>query len=319
MKVDALWMTSPKKVEVRQVEVGDPEFNEIQIEVKANGICKWDQSLYKGLSLVTDFPFTFGHEPAGVVTKVGRGVQGFKVGDNVMCCGGNDSMVQVVNIPEHCAAVINDPVDDYALWVGEPVSCVVNSMAHVPIAPGDDVMLIGTGYMGLVKIQALNRTLRGRLVCFELDDRRIALAKEFGADEVYNVNSDEAKKRIEQIIESGGMDLVIECSGEESGYELALKCLKQAGTLELYGWQRGNRTFDGSPWHLGGIKIINSAPNIEKFYAPQRVAQTVKLISSGVFDQSKLITHRTNYKHAAEAIERAIEKADGYIKGVMTF
>jgi len=319
VKVDALFMTAPKKIEIRQIEVGEPKYDEIQIEIKANGICKWDQNLFKGNSLVAEFPFTFGHEPAGVVIKVGEGVTGFKKGDSVFCCGGTDSMAQVVNMPARCAVVITEPVSDYSLWAAEPICCVVNSVANVPFCPGDDVLLVGAGYMGLLKIHALNKMLRGRLIVLDLDDRRVALAKEFGADEAYNANSSEAKKRIEQIVANGGIDLVIECSGEEEGFNTAIKCTKQSGVLELFGWQRGLRTFDGTPWHMDGIRIYNSAPNIERFYEAQRIKQTEKLVACGVFDQTKLVTHRTNYKYAQEALERAIAKDDGYIKGTITF
>lgn len=319
MKVDALWLVAPKKIEIRQVEVSEPGYGQIQIEIKACGICKWDQYLFKGASLVTEFPFMFGHEGAGIVLKVGEGVKDIKPGDNVMCCGGADSMAQIVNMPAANAAVITTEVKDFGLWVGEPISCVINSIAHVPMAPADEVVVIGTGYMGLLKIQGLAKSLAGRIIAFDIDDRRLALAKEFGADEVYNSNSAEAAARIAQIIANGGTDYIIECSSTTEGFAMANAMLKNAGVLEMFAWHRGNRTYDGTPWHLKGISIYNTAPNIEKFYAPQRVKQTEKLISKGVFKHEKLVTHRTDYHHAEEAIERAILRADGYIKGVITF
>jgi threonine dehydrogenase-like Zn-dependent dehydrogenase len=319
MKVDALWMIGKKNVEIRRHEIGDPGFGEIQIEVKACGICKWDQCLYEGFDTPSNYPFTFGHEPAGVVLKVGEGVNGFAPGDSVACCGGADSMMQVINVPARSAAVIDGRVEDFGVWVAEPVSCVVNSVANMPFTPAEDILLVGTGYMGLLKLQALNKTMRGRLIALDVDDRLVALAKEFGADEAYNAQSDDGIAAVEKIVKNGGIDVVVECSGAAGGLQTANKCLKNSGILEMFGWQRGERLIDCSPWHTKGIRIFNTAPNIEKNYLPQRLLQTVKLMASGVFDQSKLITHRTNYKHAEEAFERALVRADGYIKGVITF
>ena len=317
MKVDALWITGPRKIEVRSVEVSDPDYGQIQVEVKACGICVGDQALYKSADAEHTYPFRFGHEPAGVVLKVGPGVEGFKPGDNVACIGGN-SMAQVVNVPVKDSVVLPQSLDDYAYWILEPVVCVVKSVANVPIEPADDIVQIGSGYMGLLKIQALAKTLRGRLTVFDLDDRMLGLAKKYGADETYNANSAEGRAALERIVENGGVPLVIECSGTESGFNTANRCIKSSGILELFGWQRGTCTFEGTPWHMGGIRVLNTAPGIER-NPVKRMEQTVKLVNQGVFDHKGLITHCINYKQANEAHEMAVERTDGYIKGVITF
>ena len=317
MKVDALWITGPRKIEVRSVEVSDPGYGEIQVEVKACGICAGDRALYKSADAQNTCPFRFGHEPSGIVLKVGPGVTGFNPGDNV-ACNGADAMAQVVNVPAVDSVVISRPVDDYAVWIMEPVVCIVKSVANVPITPGDDIVLIGAGYMGLLKTQALAKTLRGRLTVFDLEDRKLELAKKYGAEETYNANSANGRQALEKIVENGGVPLVIECSGEESGFEAANKCIQPSGILELFGWQRSVCSFDGTPWHIGGIRVFNSAPGID--HNPNnRINQTEKLMSQGVFDQKDLITHRINYKQANEAHEIAVARADGYIKGVITF
>ncbi len=319
MKVDTLWMMAPGKIEIREIEVPDPDPDQIQIEIKACGICAWDQYLYKGIDLLSPYPFMFGHEGAGIVTKTGKSVTGFKKGDNVMCCGGANSMAQVVNMQASCAAVISSKVEDFSLWIGEPVACVINSLANVLIHPADEIVIIGTGYMGLLKIQGLFKSLAGRLIAFDIDDKRLMLAKEFGADEKYNIKSKESTMKIEQIIAKGGADYVIECSGTNAGFELANSMLKNAGILELFAWHRREQAFNGTSWHLKGITVYNTSPSIEKFYLPQRVRQAEKLMSKGIFSNKKLVTHKTDYRHAREAIEMAINKTDGYIKGVITF
>jgi len=320
MKVDALWMVEAGKVELRQVEVNDPGWGELQIEVKACGICTWDQYLFLGKSLLAPFPFPFGHEAAGVIHKVGPGVKGFKPGDAVMCCGGDNCMAQLVNLPCENVAPISEEVTDWTKWVGEPVACIVNSMCQVPIFPAMDIVLIGAGYMGMLKLQALKRTLAGTVNVFEINPVRRELARtEFGVENMYDPNSAEGNAKIEEIVSRGGADLVIECSSSEDGLKNAEKMLKDSGALELFAWHRGNVSIDGTILHLKGIRVYNTAPNSERFYVPQRVRQAQKLISMGVFDQSKLITHVDSYHDAQYALTRALNKTDGYIKGVLTF
>ena len=95
MKVDALWIVEPNKMEIRPVDIPDPGYDEVQIQIKACGVCAWDSYLYQGISNPKPIPYTFGHEGAGIVTKVGAGVKSFKPGDKVFAASGaNDMMMQ---------------------------------------------------------------------------------------------------------------------------------------------------------------------------------------------------------------------------------
>ena len=77
MKCDALWVVEPKHLEIHPLEVRDePNPDEVQIDVKACGLCAWDSYLFQGISAPGPMPYTFGHEAVGIVTKVGNKVQG---------------------------------------------------------------------------------------------------------------------------------------------------------------------------------------------------------------------------------------------------
>ncbi len=318
MKIDVLEILEEEKVGIKTIEIGDPGHGEIQVDIKACGICAWDRYLFQGQSTQEPFPYQFGHEGAGIITKVGPGVDNFKAGDKVFCAGGAKSMAEFVNTPSFTAAKIPDNVKDFSQWIGEPVSCVVNGIDQIDITPGDNIVIIGTGYMGLLIIQGLRHTLAGKITGFDIDDTRLKLAKEFGADEVYNVRSEEGKKVIENLKESRCADIVIEASSSVEGLRNSSDLLKEGGTLSLFAWHRGERTFDGSQWHLGGFKIINTSPMSDKHYS-DRIPQTATLIKKGVFKQDKLVTHVMDYHDAQEILEIAKDKKDGYIKGVITF
>ena len=83
--------------------------------------------------------------------------------------------------------------EEFARLIAEPCVCVVNSMTNSGLRPGDNVVVVGTGYMGLLNVQALHNACIGKLVCFDIDERRLDLARKFGADACYISDSAEGK------------------------------------------------------------------------------------------------------------------------------
>jgi len=321
MKVNALWITDVGKIETKLTEIADePFYDQVQVEIKACGICAWDGALFKGLTMPNPYPFMHGHEGVGYVRKVGAGVKDIKVGQLVMCTEDAPQMVQIQNLQRSAVTPILSDLkkDKLPLWVGEPIVCVVNALANMPIKPGSKTVLIGAGYMGLLNIQGLARTLIGSLTVFDIDESRLKLAKKYGADVTCMSNSSEAAAVISDIQEQGGAELVIECSGAVGGLELANNLMAQTGTLNLFAWHRGERTINMTPWHQRGYRIYNTAPNFDRHFR-DHVSETEILMRKGVFDQTDLITHVRPYQEAQEIMEIATKKTENYIKGVITF
>ena len=318
MKIDALYMVGERQVEVRQAELGAPAPGEIQIEVKCCGVCAWDAFLFKGRDMTEPYPFRFGHEAVGVVIALGDGVDRFQVGDKVFCIESTPEMAQVINVPQIRAGRLPQNIEDYTLYVGEPAACVVSGVACAPAQPGDNVAIIGTGYMGLLNVQAYRHSLTGKLVCFDIDPRKLELAKKHGADACYLSNGAEGAEAAQNFAREGGFDLVVECSGSQPGFQLATDLVKTAGMISNFAWHRGTRTIDASPWHLRGIGILNTSDARDPFFFRQ-VDKTARLIERGVFDQRDFVTHVMDYRHAQQMLTIAESKSDGYIKGVITF
>ena len=318
MKAKALWMTEPGRIEFRDVEIGEPGHGEVQVRMRVCGICAWDSYLFRGKSLVEEFPFRFGHEGAGEVVGVGGGVSDLKAGDKVFCAGGAPSMVEVANMPRTSVTTIPETVDDFPVWVGEPVACVVNSLELLGMRPGDHVVVVGAGYMGLLHVQGLAHMPAGSITAFDIDEDRLALAREFGADQALLIGTAEADRAIERIKSGGGADVTIECSSVQSGLDLSAQLLRKGGVLSLFAWHRGERTIDGTLWHVNGLRVVNSSPASDRHFS-ERLPQTARLLEREVFDQRKLITHVRPFSEAQRMMEIATNKEDGFIKGVITF
>lgn len=321
MKVDSLWITAPKQVEIRQVELGEPAYDEVQIEVKAVGVCAWDSYLYRGISAPGPIPYRLGHEAVGIITKVGEGVTGYKPGDKVFCASGsNEMMAQAINLKADCIARIPDDVEDYSKWVLEPTVCVVNLMHLANIQPGDSVVLVGAGYMGLLNLQGLmNGSPAGSVTVFETRPERLELAKTYNPTYAFDPYSPEGQAHIEKIKAEGGADVVIDFAASDSGYELACDLTADtAGKLILGTWHRNQKTFDGTKWHLTGLSILNLAPGSNRNFK-QMIPLTAKLVQAGIYDPASLVSHTVDYHNAAELFELSISKPADFMKGVITF
>lgn len=317
--VDACYITAEQQTEIRQVEIDEPKWGELQIDVKACGICAWDAYLFRGRDTSEAFPFRFGHEAVGIVSKIGGGVQGFAVGDQIFCIEGGPELAQVINIPaERAAHLPRIQEEDFPYYICEPAACVVSGINSIKVHPGDNVAIIGCGYMGLLNVQAFRRSLIGKLICFDIDDAKLKLAKKYGADACYRSDTREGKEAIKALIEDGGTDIVVECSGSQAGLSLACDLVKTCGTISNFAWHRGERTINCTPWHLRGIEIINTSDARDPHF-PLQAKKTENLVKAGVFDQRDLVTHIMDYHHIQEMLTIACSHADGYIKGVITF
>ena len=109
-------------------------------------------SLFTGAE-PTKFPRTVGHEGIGVVTKAGRDVKNIAVGDYVVC----GRWSSLMNLDAASAAKCNKPLTDPALYLTEPVACIVIALYEYDITPGDRVLLMGAGFMGLLNVQGVAR------------------------------------------------------------------------------------------------------------------------------------------------------------------
>src|SRR5437879_3916692 len=170
--------------------VTDPDHGEVQVRTLANGICMFEVSLFTGAE-PTPFPREVGHEGIGVVEKVGKGVKTLQEGDIVTC--GKWRTVQ--NVPAWSAHPVTRRPADPGTFLVEPANCVVIAVRSYDIVPGDRVLVIGAGYMGLLNVQLLGRCPLAELVVADVKPRNLALAKQFGANELIDAGTPAGKER----------------------------------------------------------------------------------------------------------------------------
>jgi len=320
MLANGVFVTEHMKLGIMQHDVPEPLANELVIKTKACGLCCWDSWLYRGVNAPGPMPYIIGHEASGIVEKIGSEVTNVKVGDKVYCAGGY--MCEYNTVPANCVSRLPDDTTDWARAVLEPNCCVVSLLYKTNIEAGDHIVLVGAGYMGQLALMGLTRgSQAGRITVFELREDRRKMAEEYKPCEVYDPESEEGKKVIEEIQKKGGADIVIDFGASTTGFKLADSMTKQAGKLVIGSFHRGEMTFDGTKWHLGGITVYNLSPGGNAHYS-EIIPRTYELIKKGVYEPGKFVTHTAKYNDL-EQMEtmflRSIDKEDGYIKGVVMF
>lgn len=323
MLVDGVFVTEYMKLGIQKTEVPEIRADEVLIKTMACGLCCWDSWLYRGVNAPGPMPYVIGHEGAGIVEKVGSLVENVKVGDKVFAAYGGNAMMSEYFVNRADGVVkLPDDTEDWAGVIYEPTCCVVNLLGITNIQMGDHVVLVGAGYMGQLTLQGLlHASQAGRVTVFELREDRREMARKLGAAEVLDPESEEGKRIIREIQENGGADVCIDFGASESGFKLADSMTKQAGKFTIGSFHRGDVTFDGTKWHLGGLTVYNLSPFSNAHY-PEVLPRTLTLIQKGVFDPASFVTHTAYYKDM-EAMEnmfqRSCDKQDGYTKGVILF
>lgn len=297
-------------IELFEREVTDPGENEVQVEGGACGICSWDVVTAKlGNQMHPMAPP--GHEGVGYVAKIGAGVTDFKEGDRV--AGGgfanvrNLSAQRVFKIPE------SDLPDEY--WIVEPVSCAVTGIDHCQIQPGNRIVLVGCGFMGLLILQGLLRYPLDDLIVLDIVQSRLDLAEQLGVGEVYNTAEVDLQD-LSRELKSREIDVVVDTSGSQAGLDLSTDIVKRGGRINLFGWLKGQTaSFDPTKWHLGGFTVVNSAPasKLRDTFGP-----AISLIHKGIIDLKPLVTHTAALEDYPALMAQILAGDESYIKGVVT-
>jgi threonine dehydrogenase-like Zn-dependent dehydrogenase len=313
MRSAAIWFVAPGRAEVREEEVPDPGQGQVQVRCLANGICMAEVSFFTGAE-PTSFPRKVGHEGIGVVTKVGPGVQGLREGDIVDCW----TWDLYQNLPAAKVHRFRVRPEDPALFLAEPVACVVNALYHYDITPGDRVLLLGAGFMGLLNVQGLAHYPLAELVAVDLKQPNLELALSYGATRAICSGTQQGRDELAALKEEP-FDLVVEAAGAEGPLQAAGSFVRPGGRLAIFAWHHSPRQVDMSLWHVRGLKVLNPSPVMGTDRNIDCQARAVALLERGTFSLGALVTHRHHFTQVQEAMELAAARPPEYIKGVLTF
>ena len=320
MKTEGLWYLGERKLEVRGMDIPEPGPDDVMVAMEACGICTWDVVSFLGrFGRYQAYPFCAGHEGVGRVVRIGERVKSVMAGQRVAMLElpvgtpGGPLMARHALRAERHVWVIPEGVMPAELWIVEPAVCVVNGIVHAGIQPGDRVAVVGTGYMGLLFVQVLQRSLLGNLTAFDVDAQRLALASELGADDAVRLAPGSIPREYAR-----SFDVVIETAATSESLTTTFALAKTGGTIETFAWHHHEQTFDLENWHMEGWRIVNAVPEMNPHFA-DLYPRTIALMAHGTISNRKLVTHVGPLDRASEIYSAAADRSGGYLKGVIAF
>ncbi len=314
MKTESVHFVAARKVEVREIEVNDPKPHEVQVLCKAGGISAADVALFTETAR-RPYPFVGGHEGIGQVIRAGSDVKSVRPGEYVTCA----AWQKLQNVDASRAHKIPGEPEDPALWLVEPVACVVNALHDADVQPGDRAIVLGAGFMGLTITQLLSRYPVYELIAADLKPQNLTLATQFGATETVNTSTKDGEARLKALA-GESFDLVIETADAQQTLDLATQLVRRGGRLCIFSWHHAPRQVDVGTWHAKGLRVLNANPAMAGDSAQAaNFERAVRCMWRGLIDLKPLVTHRHKFAEAQAALELAARKPDGYIKGALTF
>lgn len=272
----------PKKSEIREVEIPEMGDNQVLIRLKYAGVCMSEHYAWSTAKAGD----AFGHEPMGVIAKVGKNVKGFEVGDRVSGMWGSSlpgagGMVEyAVADPEKEAVIkLPDHLRDEDL-VLEPLSCLMSAVSKARLSmPGTTVCVVGCGYMGCGAIRLLK--LRGaKVVAIDIRQESLEDAKRYGADETYLVEEAE-KKFLDNENGFEGFECVMEWGETNESLDLAIRLTKMCGQLCVGAYHTGGkRLVDMQQLNMKAIDCLSVHPR-EWDLSLTGARNAVELLASG--------------------------------------
>lgn len=142
--------------------------------------------------------------------------------------------------------------------------------------PGDNVMIMGTGGLGINAIQFL-KMMGANAIGVDIVQDKLELAKKFGADSVINVKKSNLSDEINKITSNMGMDIVLEFVGTPKSMELSINCLKRGGKIVMLGYSPDN------PFFADSVDIVHAEKSIigSRANTKQDLVEVIRFLEQG--------------------------------------
>lgn len=263
----ALLLTAPSQLELVDFPNPQPAADEVLLRIRACGICGSDVHGWDGSSGRRHPPLIMGHEAAGEIISAGPQVAGWNPGDRVtfdstiscgtcrFCAAGqvnlcenrrvvgvspaeykqHGAFAEFVALPGRILYRLPDALPFEQAAMVEPVSIAVHAVKRTTVAPGSTAVVVGSGMIGLLVIQALRWAGAAQIVAVDLADNRLALARQLGATHAFNPGRDDVVKEVAKITGGLGAETSFEVVGFTPTLNQAIAVLRRGGACVLVG------------------------------------------------------------------------------------
>ena len=339
----ALTLTAYNQFEYGEAETPEIGDDEVLIAVKACGICGSDIHGMDGSSGRRIPPIIMGHEAAGEIFDLGKAVSDWKKGDRVtfdstVYCGKCEScragkinlcpdrnvlgvscddyrrhgaFAEFVKVPRHILCAIPDEVSFEQAAFAEPVSIALHGVNRLPLQKGDSVVVIGAGLIGLLVVQALKRAGAGKVIAVDLDEKRLELAEELGADHALISDETVPAKVRELVGDEDGADAAVEVVGFGPTINLAINSVRKGGSISCVGNLKAEVPFPLQAVVTRELSVFGSCASAGEY------GEAVAAVADGSIKVEPLISAVADLKDGNQWFHRLHKNEEGLMKVIL--
>ena len=338
-------LTGIRKFEARNVpepEIARP--TEVRIRIKMVGVCGSDIHYYNTGrigSQIIQFPFTVGHEAAGVVEQVGPKVTRVKPGqriaiDPAVYCGHCDqcragrehtcrellflgcpgqlsgALCEYLVLPETCCFPIKDQTTFEQAVLSEPLAIAVYAVERAELPAKANVAILGAGPIGMSVFHVLRANGVGEVFITDKIPERLKFAQTLKPKYCGNPDQTDVVREISKA-DPLLMDVVFECSGDRLAYDHAVRLLKPGGTLALVGIPEFDEV--AFPIHELRRREITITNIRRQAHCTQKA---IDLLEANKINLDAMVTHHFSLAETQSAFELVAHYRDGVMKAMVS-
>lgn len=336
----AAFMTGLKQMEIREIPVPEPKEQEVLVKLEYVGICGSDVHYYEHGKIgdfIVNGDFILGHECAGTVVAIGKGVKQLQVGDRValepgitcgqceFCKNGRYNLCPDVEFlatppyhgcfenyiafPENMAFKLPDHITTREGALVEPLSVGMHAAKQGGVTLGSSVVILGAGCIGLTTLLASKAFGAIDITVVDVIPKRLDKALELGATRVINAAERDAVKLIDELTDGEGVDIVMETAGAVKTVQQTAYMVKRGGTVVLVGMAPQDTI------EYNFAKLLGKEAEIKTVFRYRNIyPQAIKAMAEGIIDVSGIVTHEYSFDEIAEAFDVNINRKNDVVK-----
>jgi threonine dehydrogenase-like Zn-dependent dehydrogenase len=345
----------PNRIVLEDKPVPDVGPLDALIRVTTTTICGTDIHILKG-EYPVERGLTIGHEPVGVIEKLGSAVRGYTEGQRVIAgaicpsghsnaslCGchsqdgpdtkhgfkplggwrfGNTidgAQAEYLLVPDAMANLAPIPeglTDEQVLMCPDIMSTGFSGAESGHIRIGDTVAVFAQGPIGLCATAGARLMGATTIIAVEAVAERMKISQVMGADHVVDFTKADPVAEIMRLTDGRGVDVAIEALGRQETFEAALRVLRPGGTLSSLGVYSGDLTIPLDAF-LSGLGDHKIVTSLCPG-GKERMRRLMDTIASGRLDTRPLVTHRFNLEQIEDAYDLFANQRDGVLKVAIT-
>ena len=330
----------PNDLRVEDVPIPGIAQGEILVKVVSASICGTDLRIFHGNHRMYP-PGTVripGHEVVGTIAKLGDGVKNYSIGQRVFCapntgCGhcrqcvsGNNNLcasydaigvtsdggfaeyvrIPAISVQQGNVIPIDESVDPAVAALVEPFACVLRGQNALHIQPGEVVLVMGAGPIGVMHIKLARARGAGRIIVSEPIPDRAAQAERMGAHRVVDPGSGMLKAALDEESDGRGADVIIVAAPIHAAQESALELAAISGRINYFGGLPKDRptiSFNSNLVHYKELVVTGTTA-----CSTADCWQATQIINSGLVDLSDVVSQRFPLKDAVMAFAAAEDR-----------